>query len=129
MSDANPVTDLSVLSGQTPSRQDQLPSLPLEETRHGRWIACALIGLTFLCYWRVLGADFVNYDDQRYITNNIEVQKGLTGASIQYALTSAKAGDVVLIAGKGHETYQEGATGKRPFDDLAVARHVLEART
>ena len=50
-------------------------------------------------------------------------------AAIQYALTSAKAGDVVLIAGKGHETYQEGATGKRPFDDLAVARHVLEART
>jgi UDP-N-acetylmuramoyl-L-alanyl-D-glutamate--2,6-diaminopimelate ligase len=50
-------------------------------------------------------------------------------AAIQHALTSAKAGDVVLIAGKGHETYQEGATGKRPFDDLAVARHVLEART
>jgi UDP-N-acetylmuramoyl-L-alanyl-D-glutamate--2,6-diaminopimelate ligase len=40
----------------------------------------------------------------------------------------ASAGDVVLIAGKGHETYQEGATGKRPFDDLAVAREALEAR-
>ena len=39
-----------------------------------------------------------------------------------------RAGDVVLIAGKGHETYQEGAAGKRPFDDLAVARQVLEAR-
>jgi UDP-N-acetylmuramoyl-L-alanyl-D-glutamate--2,6-diaminopimelate ligase len=33
---------------------------------------------------------------------------------------------VVLIAGKGHETYQDGAAGKRPFDDLAVAHATLE---
>jgi len=32
----------------------------------------------------------------------------------------------VLIAGKGHETYQDGAAGKRPFDDLAVAHAALE---
>jgi UDP-N-acetylmuramoyl-L-alanyl-D-glutamate--2,6-diaminopimelate ligase len=49
-------------------------------------------------------------------------------AAIDRALALALAGDVVLIAGKGHETYQEGAAGKRPFDDLAVARHALEAR-
>jgi len=49
-------------------------------------------------------------------------------AAIDRALSAAKAGDVVLIAGKGHETYQEGAHGKRPFDDLAVARKALEAR-
>ncbi|RDI98391.1 UDP-N-acetylmuramoyl-L-alanyl-D-glutamate--2,6-diaminopimelate ligase [Dyella solisilvae] len=48
--------------------------------------------------------------------------------AIQRALVTAKAGDVVLIAGKGHETYQEGASGKRPFDDLAVARQALETR-
>ncbi|MGO4503924.1 MULTISPECIES: UDP-N-acetylmuramoyl-L-alanyl-D-glutamate--2,6-diaminopimelate ligase [unclassified Dyella] len=48
--------------------------------------------------------------------------------AIQLALASAQAGDVVLIAGKGHETYQEGAHGKRPFDDLAVARQALEVR-
>jgi UDP-N-acetylmuramoyl-L-alanyl-D-glutamate--2,6-diaminopimelate ligase len=35
---------------------------------------------------------------------------------------------VVLIAGKGHETYQEGASGKRAFDDMAIARLALEAR-
>ncbi|SFR89974.1 UDP-N-acetylmuramoylalanyl-D-glutamate--2,6-diaminopimelate ligase [Dyella sp. OK004] len=46
--------------------------------------------------------------------------------AIRQALTLAKTGDVVLIAGKGHETYQEGAAGKRPFDDLAVARAALE---
>jgi UDP-N-acetylmuramoyl-L-alanyl-D-glutamate--2,6-diaminopimelate ligase len=47
-------------------------------------------------------------------------------AAIHAALDMARAGDVVLIAGKGHETYQEGAHGKRPFDDLAVARAALE---
>ncbi|MFK2903054.1 UDP-N-acetylmuramoyl-L-alanyl-D-glutamate--2,6-diaminopimelate ligase [Dyella ginsengisoli] len=48
-------------------------------------------------------------------------------AAIRLALSLARAGDVLLVAGKGHETYQEGAQGKRPFDDLAVARAALEA--
>lgn len=47
-------------------------------------------------------------------------------AAIHKALGMARTGDVVLIAGKGHETYQEGAAGKRPFDDLAVARDALD---
>ncbi|MET0332349.1 MAG: UDP-N-acetylmuramoyl-L-alanyl-D-glutamate--2,6-diaminopimelate ligase [Dyella sp.] len=47
-------------------------------------------------------------------------------AAIYAALAQAKSGDVLLIAGKGHETYQEGAHGKRPFDDLSVARAALE---
>jgi UDP-N-acetylmuramoyl-L-alanyl-D-glutamate--2,6-diaminopimelate ligase len=48
--------------------------------------------------------------------------------SIELALREARAGDVVLIAGKGHEAYQETAGVKRPFDDFAVARAALEAR-
>jgi len=48
--------------------------------------------------------------------------------AIVHALTQAQAGDVVLIAGKGHETYQEVAGVKRPFDDLQVARATLEKR-
>jgi len=47
------------------------------------------------------------------------------GRAIGLAIAQAGAADVVLIAGKGHETYQEGAHGKRAFDDLAVAREVL----
>jgi len=50
------------------------------------------------------------------------------GVAIGRALSMADAGDVVLIAGKGHETYQDGAQGRRPFDDLAVARAALELR-
>jgi UDP-N-acetylmuramoyl-L-alanyl-D-glutamate--2,6-diaminopimelate ligase len=45
--------------------------------------------------------------------------------AIADALQLARSGDVVLIAGKGHETYQDGAAGKRPFDDLAVAHAAL----
>ncbi len=48
--------------------------------------------------------------------------------AIALALREAHAGDVVLIAGKGHETYQESGGKARPFDDLAVARAALEAR-
>jgi UDP-N-acetylmuramoyl-L-alanyl-D-glutamate--2,6-diaminopimelate ligase len=46
-------------------------------------------------------------------------------AAIRDALASARPGDVVLIAGKGHETYQEVGTGRFPFDDAEVARQWL----
>jgi UDP-N-acetylmuramoyl-L-alanyl-D-glutamate--2,6-diaminopimelate ligase len=49
--------------------------------------------------------------------------------AIALALADAKADDVVLIAGKGHETYQEGPQGKLPFDDLAVARESMAKST
>lgn len=49
-------------------------------------------------------------------------------AAIAHAIGSAQPGDVVLIAGKGHEPYQETAGSKQPFDDLAIARNVLEQR-
>ena len=35
---------------------------------------------------------------------------------------------MVLIAGKGHEKYQEIGGRTLPFDDVAVAREALEAR-
>jgi UDP-N-acetylmuramoyl-L-alanyl-D-glutamate--2,6-diaminopimelate ligase len=48
--------------------------------------------------------------------------------AIAEALTAAHAGDVVVIAGKGHETYQIVGTQVLPFDDLAVAREALAQR-
>ena len=43
-------------------------------------------------------------------------------AAIHSALREAAAGDVVIIAGKGHETTQEIAGVKHPFDDREVVR-------
>lgn len=50
------------------------------------------------------------------------------GAAIAFAVAQAHADDVVLIAGKGHEPYQEINGVRRPFDDIEVARAALEAR-
>jgi UDP-N-acetylmuramoyl-L-alanyl-D-glutamate--2,6-diaminopimelate ligase len=46
-------------------------------------------------------------------------------AAIQRALNDAQAGDIVILAGKGHETYQVLKDRTIPFDDRAVAREVL----
>ncbi len=43
-------------------------------------------------------------------------------AAIHLALAAAAEGDVIIIAGKGHETTQEIAGVKHPFDDRAVVR-------
>jgi UDP-N-acetylmuramoyl-L-alanyl-D-glutamate--2,6-diaminopimelate ligase len=44
------------------------------------------------------------------------------------AVAMAQPRDIILIAGKGHETYQEFADHTAPFDDAAVARQALEER-
>src|SRR5690606_7473839 len=48
--------------------------------------------------------------------------------AIERAVGAAGPGDIVLVAGKGHETYQEVAGVKHPFDDREVAAAVLAAR-
>jgi UDP-N-acetylmuramoyl-L-alanyl-D-glutamate--2,6-diaminopimelate ligase len=50
------------------------------------------------------------------------------GVAIRRALDAAGPGDVVVIAGKGHETYQEVAGKRQPFDDAFEARGALSVR-
>ena len=47
--------------------------------------------------------------------------------AIARAIARAGAQDVVLVAGKGHEPYQEIAGVRHPFDDTEVARAALDA--
>ncbi|MDD5087780.1 MAG: UDP-N-acetylmuramoyl-L-alanyl-D-glutamate--2,6-diaminopimelate ligase [bacterium] len=65
-----------------------------------------------------------------------DVQSGLPSGSESYrnadrrstieeALAQAQPGDIVLIAGKGHETYQEIRGVRHPFDDRAVVENWL----
>jgi len=67
------------------------------------------------------------------------VQAGLTrapalresdrAAAIAKVIAQADAGDVVLIAGKGHESYQEIAGVRHPFDDVDHAARALARRS
>ena len=54
----------------------------------------------------------------------IEVERD-RAAAIRAAIRAAGPRDTVLVAGKGHETYQETGDRRLPFDDLAVAALAL----
>lgn len=48
--------------------------------------------------------------------------------AIQYAVNMAQPGDVILLAGKGHETYQDINGVKHPFDDYEAAKQAMQDR-
>lgn len=50
-------------------------------------------------------------------------------AAIAHAIASANPADVVLLAGKGHEAYQETAGVRQPFSDTVHAQAALDARS
>ncbi len=64
------------------------------------------------------GVDAVNHKKTLLITNRAE--------AIKTACSIANAGDIVLIAGKGHEKYQEVKGVKHPFDDMLVLKENLK---
>ena len=45
--------------------------------------------------------------------------------AIRYAMSEAKAGDVIVLAGKGHETYQIIGTEKRHYDEREIVKGIL----
>ena len=47
--------------------------------------------------------------------------------AIKLAVQLSNPGDVILVAGKGHETYQEIAGVKHPFDDVATLKAQFNA--
>ena len=51
------------------------------------------------------------------------------GAAIREAIAAARGGDVVLVAGKGHEDYQETKGVRTPFSDAAAATGALAGWT
>jgi len=49
------------------------------------WAGCGLVVLTLGVYWRVGGHEFLNYDDNSYVTANPHVQAGLTWSGVGWA--------------------------------------------
>ena len=64
-------------------------------------------------------------DGVRQIRQQLVVAKNRR-AAIRHAIAGARRGDIVLIAGKGHETYQDVKGVRRPFSDVTVARAALQ---
>ena len=52
-----------------------------------------LIASTLAIYWQITNHEFINYDDESYITKNLRVQTGLTFESIKWAFTTFHAGN------------------------------------
>jgi len=48
--------------------------------------------------------------------------------AIHRVLEEAEEGEIVLLAGKGHETYQVVGTERRPFDEARIVREYLDRR-
>lgn len=102
----------------------------------------------------VMGAIAASYSDYIYVTSDnprtedperilLDIEQGLQEAgwdmsryeliadrkeAIRKAIGRAGAKDIVLIAGKGHETYQEINGVKHPFDDRLVAKQAIRGR-
>lgn len=85
----------------------------------------------------ILTSDNPRFEEPEMIINDME--DGLTQEQLKHTLsivdraqaiktacTLAKKGDVVLIAGKGHEDYQDVKGVKRHFDDREVARSFIQ---
>lgn len=49
-------------------------------------------------------------------------------AAIRFAVDNARSGDVIVLAGKGHETYEINENGMHPFDEAAIALEAMQAR-
>ncbi|HEV3512876.1 MAG TPA: UDP-N-acetylmuramoyl-L-alanyl-D-glutamate--2,6-diaminopimelate ligase [Candidatus Sulfotelmatobacter sp.] len=85
----------------------------------------------------VLTSDNPRSEDPRAIINDALVGLQKTGVKysvepdrrkgIALAIGEARPGDIVLLAGKGHEKVQVTREGSHPFDDVEVARDVLKA--
>ena len=47
-------------------------------------------------------------------------------SAIRHAMEIAREGDIIVLAGKGHETYQDIQGVKHPFDEKVVVQELLE---
>ncbi len=85
----------------------------------------------------ILTSDNPRYEDPEEIIKQMEagldpVEKKKTinitdrKQAIKTACTIARPGDIVLVAGKGHEKYQEVKGEKKPFDDKLILKECLE---
>ncbi len=97
-----------------------------------RPIMCKTV--TTLSDFTIMTSDNPRFENPEDILDDVE--KGAVGSeylrivdrkdAIKKAISLANDKDVIIIAGKGHETYQEIEDKREPFDDLEIAKKLLE---
>ena len=89
-----------------------------------------------LADYSILTSDNPRFEDPMRILEAIERGIEPTGAryevienrreAIRQAMEMAVGGDIIVLAGKGHETYQDIAGVKHPFDEKRIVAELLE---
>jgi len=64
---------------------------PISRKKHLLVISLLLAVTGFIAFWQVTDSDFINLDDQRYVTENWYIQDGLTVGAIRWAFTTLYA--------------------------------------
>jgi UDP-N-acetylmuramoyl-L-alanyl-D-glutamate--2,6-diaminopimelate ligase len=105
---AGRLADLTVVTSDNPRSEDPLAIIRQIES-----------GLVSLNARKLLSAQALGGGHAGYL---VEPNRR---KAIELALRAAGAGDIVVIAGKGHEAYQQVGDNKLDFDDRQVAREVL----
>jgi len=100
------LSDLAILTSDNPRSEDPL-----------KIIAEVEVGLR--------GAGLQRIDRDQLGAKSGYIVEPDRRAAITLAIHSAQAGDIVVIAGKGHENYQLVGPRKLPFDDREVAREAI----
>jgi tetratricopeptide (TPR) repeat protein len=68
------------------------------------WVMAALAGLVLFSYWPALRCDFVNYDDNKYVTENPHARAGLSMDSVRWAFATGYASNWHPLTWLSHQT-------------------------
>ena len=80
----------------TEIKEDISNNIPGDRTfgMRGDFPICVFLCIiTLAVYWQVTNHEFINYDDNAYVTENLHVQEGLTSKNITWSLTAVVSGN------------------------------------
>lgn len=90
-----------------------------------------------LADFTIITSDNPRFEEPQDIIDDIKVGIGRTDGkyieicdrreAIRYAITHGRKGDIIVLAGKGHEDYQEIRGVKYPMDERVLIQEILEA--
>jgi len=98
LANAAAVRMLPASMAERPARDATARTAPALQLLLGALLALAVV----TAYWPVLGNDFVNYDDNEYLTDNPRVQQGLTWEAVRWAWTTGYAGNWFPLTWMSH---------------------------